>query len=253
MLLSALFRRLSFGELSNLAISNSGSGTIVEAKYPQLIQYVNTALIDIFTRFVLSEKEVIIEQVEGLTMYHLLAKHSATVGTEVNKYIIDSEEDTFRDDIAIRIREVWGVANPTNPAEDDEVEEDPIKFPLNDAEHDYSLFTPSPLSLQVPEPVAGEPLSIIYQAYHPPLVDEEDEEVTELLDQVIDIPHYLDNALTKRVASEVFSHMNGQENILKGQEYLAAYEKACFEIEERDLANQSAHTSHDKLEQRGFV
>jgi hypothetical protein len=36
-----LFRQLSFGELSNLALGNSGSGTIVDEKQPQLVQYVN--------------------------------------------------------------------------------------------------------------------------------------------------------------------------------------------------------------------
>jgi len=246
MLLSDLFRQLSFGELSNLAISNSGSGTIVEAKHPQLIHYTNDALVKIFTRFVLSEKEVIIEQMTEVTEYHLKAKHSESVGTEANLYIIDTAEDPFQDNIAIRITEVWGAISSES--------EQHVKMPLNDTAHPYSLFTPAPLVLQVPEPVDGEPLAIIYQAYHPKLIDVPVEpEVDISLDQEIDIPRYLEDALQKHIAHSVFSHMNGAENVAKGAEYLSDYERCCQEIENKDLASQSWHTSHTKLEQRGFV
>lgn len=240
MKISDLFRQLSFGELSNLAISNSGDGTIVEAKWPQLIQYTNDALTALHTRFVLSEKEIVIEQMENITRYQLRSEHSESTGTGDELYIKDTPEDPFKDDL-IRVLEVWGIAG--------------YKLPLNNQEASNSLFTPTPLVLQVPEPVAGDPLSIVYQAKHALLLDlvpEEDPEY-DLLDQIIDIPHYLENPLQQWVASKVFSHMNGQENLLKSQEYLAAYEADCLGIEQRDLANQTWHTSHTKLEQRGFV
>lgn len=247
MKISDLFRQLSYGELSNLAISGSGAGTIIEAKKPQLIHYTNDALVALFTRFVLIEKEVLIEQIENVTLYNLLAKHSESVGTETHKYILDTPEAPFEDDRVIRINEVWGTLSGDAERE--------IRFPLNDAEARFSLFTPAPLVLQVPEPVDGEALSVLYQAYHPPLLDAvpEDDEDFILLDQIIDIPHYLDNALQQLIASKVFSHMNGQENVMKGQEYLVEYEKACLNVEQRDLAAQTWHTSHTKLEQRGFV
>jgi len=242
MKISELFRQLSFGELSNLAISESGSGEIVEAKWPQLIHYTNDALTVLYTRFLLREKEVIISQMAEIIQYHLLSKHSETVGTDDYLYIKDTPEEPFLDDV-VRIFEVWG----SN-------ERGLVQFPLNDEGNSASLFTPSPLILQVPRPADGIPLSILYQAYHPRLADIPAEGETAIdLDQIIDIPHYLNNALQKWVASEVFSHMNGQENLIKGQEYKADYEAACLEVEQRDLASQSWRPTHTKLDQRGFV
>jgi hypothetical protein len=247
--LSTLFRQLSYGELSNLAISASGSGTIITSKQPQLVHYINDALTAIYTRFVLSEEEVIIEQIEGRTLYPLLAKHSQTTGDadEDDLFIVDNVEEPFLDNLVIRIKEVWGTLETWNS-------EKHIHFPLNDSEARFSLFTPSPLVLQVPEPIGGEPLSVIYQGYHPRISEDLVGDPAAIdLDQVINLPYYLNNALQQLVASKVYSHMNGQENLLKGQEYLMAYESACSEIEQKDLANQTWHTSHIKLEQRGFV
>ncbi|AZO48056.1 hypothetical protein [Mesorhizobium sp. M4B.F.Ca.ET.058.02.1.1] len=91
-----------------------------------------------------------------------------------------------------------------------------------------------------------------YQASHRKLDDRIDGP-NPLLDQEIEIPIYLENPLRLFVAYKVFCHMNGQENIVKSQEYLGAYEAACLEVEQRDLVNQTFSTSHSKLEQRGFV
>lgn len=234
-----LFKALSYGELSNLAVSGSGSGEIIEAKWPQLIGYTNLALTALHSRFLLVERELIIEQVADETQYHLSSRYAefGGEGSGVEHYYIkDSEEAPFKDDL-IKVLSVWGTGGC---------------FGLNDQDNPGSLFTPTPLLLQVPSPIADEPLSVVYQAKHPALVDEM-EEPNNVLDQIIEIPHYLENALQAFVAHKVFSHMNGQENILKGQEFLAAYEADCIGIEQRDLANQTTQTSHTKLEKRGFV
>lgn len=238
--ISELFRKLSYGELSNLAISNSGSGEIVEDKWPQLIDYANDGLTALHSRFLLLEKELVLEQVADETRYNLTSRYAVFGGVDSGAtyhYIIDQEEDPFTDDL-IRVLEVWGTGG---------------KLPLNDQDHAYSLFTPSPLVLQVPSPVADEPLSVMYQAKHPVILAETSETVPDVLEQEIELPHYLENAFQQLIASKVFSHMNGQENIMKSQEYLAAYENECLGIEQRDMANQTYHTSHTKLEQRGFV
>jgi hypothetical protein len=127
------------------------------------------------------------------------------------------------------------------------------KLPLNDQEHPCSLFTPKPDEIQVPDPQAGWdqgiPLGVVYQARHPVLLDQGDD----LLEQEIDIPFFLEPALQAFIGYKTFSHMNGQENLLKSQEYFQVYENICSKIEDKDLANQTIHTSHSKLEQRGFV
>ncbi|KAB2751803.1 hypothetical protein [Brucella anthropi] len=233
-----LFRELSFGELSNLAISNDGSGDIIENKWPQLIQYTNSALTMLHKRFILRENDLIIEQVAHITNYHLTPKYAESSGSNASwPYIKDLPDEKFEDDL-LKILSVHDIYGRT--------------LPLNDTQDCNSLFTPQPDILQIPRPVAGQPLSIVYQAKHRKL-DDRGDGPDNVLDQEIFIPHYLDNALRLYIAHYVFSHMNGQENIIKSQEYLAAYEADCLRIEQSDLVNQTFQTSQSKLEQRGFV
>lgn len=237
MKISELFRQLSYGELSNLAISNSGSGDIAVEKHPQLIQYANDGLTALHSRFLLIEKDLLIEQVAHITSYHLKSRYAVNAGEtsgELYHYIRDRPEAPFEDDL-VRVLAVFHVSG--------------APYALNDTEVMGSLFTPSPLILQVPEPVAGQPLAVTYQAKHPKLLDQG----VGLLDQEIDIPHYLENALQQFIAARVFQHMGGQENLLTSQGYDMAFERDCQGIEIQDLANQSTSTSHTKLEQRGFV
>jgi len=233
-----LFRQLSYGELSNLSISDSGSGSIIKDKQPQLIHYINDGLLALFTKFILSEKSLLVEQAAHITNYHMRRRFTETSGSDVDwPYIKDLPNEPFEEDL-IKILEVYRA--------------DGFKFPLNDTANPYSLFTPQPNILQVPYPAAGDELAVIYQAHHPKLDDRIDGP-NNLVDQLIDIPVYLENALQLFVAGKVFSHMNGPENIMKGQEYQAGYEADCSLVDENDLANQTTSTSHQKLEQRGFV
>lgn len=235
MKISELFRRLSFGELSNLAISGEGSGTIIEPKHPQIIQYCNDGLLKIFSRFLLQEKDLLIEMVEGVTSYHLKRQYAESSNSdETWVYIKDLPGDPFLEDV-IKILAVYGP--------------DGDKLPLNDASREDSLFTPAPDVIQVPYPIGGLALGVLYQARHLPLLDAGET----YLEQKIRIPFFLEKALTSYIGHQVFSHMNGPENLLKSQEYEAAYENICAEAEAKDLVNQTFHTTHSKLEQRGFV
>jgi hypothetical protein len=233
MKLSELFRRLSQGQLMNLAISNDGDGSIMENKHSQIIQYTNEALLRLFSRYTLKENHLIIELTQNRTSYPLKLKYAQSTGNP-ETFIKDFPGQLFEDDV-IQILEV-----------DDE---SGFKYPLNDRERRDSLFTPMPNTLQVPFPVEGDALGILYRARHPLLVPDG----MNYINQEIELPFTLEGALQNYIGHLVYSHMNGQENIVKSQEYLAAYETDCAEIEARDLVSQSFHTSHTKLEQRGFV
>ena len=229
-----LFRRLAYGELSNLAI-NGGNGLLAEASHPQMIQYVNEGLLRLYSRFILEEKVILIEQYEHIISYHLKNKFSESAGADIAyPYIKDMPDEPFRGDV-IKILQVSDELGNV--------------YVLNDKDNPSSLFTPQPDILQIPSPVEGVPLSITYQARHYTL----DDRIGKILDQEIDLPFFLEGALQSFVAYKTYSHMNGQENIGKGQENLQAYELICIETEMKDLINQSFHTSHNKLEQRGFV
>lgn len=235
---SELFYNLSVGELSNLAMSGEGSGTIREKDQGKLITYINGAMKALHKRFVLLSKEVLIETVDHITNYHLKRRFAlSSNSTEKYKYIIDLHDNQFQEDV-IRILEV------TNALKQ--------KLPLNDPGNFLSVFTPAPTTLQVPEPITRNALSVIYQAEHVPL------QFTglakdKMLAQTIEIPGFLEAALTNHVAYKVYSHMNGQEQQAKAQEYLVMYENECSEVENNDLMAQSQSVTHSKLNERGFV
>lgn len=226
-----LFSRLSYGELSNLSIGNEGRGSIREEDIPKVTAHVNDGLLRIYSRFVLSTKQLLVEQVRHITNYHLIPKFAESSGSDVEwPYIKDLPDEKFEGDL-IRILEV---------------KDDRGTLPLNDTGNPHSLFTPYPQVLQVPEPRAGKPLSIEYQARHITLNNDD-------LEQEILIPFVLEGALQSFVAYKIFNHMNGQDNQVKSQEHLNTYDGICTDVEARDLVNATTATSHYKLEERGFV
>lgn len=235
MKLGDVFKRLSYGPLSNLAISNEGDGTIIAGKKPAIIQHLNDALLRLHSRFVLSEKEVIIEQREVTTNYLINVKNAVSNldSDPANPaYVIDTEADPYKNDLI----KVMGVYDSTT-----------TQLPLNNDTNQRSVFTPQPNVLQVPEPIEGEPLYVIYQATHVPIA-------ANAVDTVeINIPLVLEDALLAYIAYLVFDGMNGQDHTLKAQEYLNKYDTLCGEVIEQDLVSTSLSFTNTKFDDRGFV
>jgi hypothetical protein len=230
-----LFKRLSLGALSNLSLTNDGSGEINVNKHAQIIQYTNESLLRLYSRFCLLEKDVLIEMVGHITHYHLRPEFAETTDNPDRRlYIKDLAGEPFTGDV-IKILEVYNSYGQ--------------KMPLNDTDLKDSLFTPQHDILQVPNPTHGVGLGVHYQARHPVLRDDG----REYINQDILLPFSLEGALIKHIAYQVYNDMNGQENIIKGQEYLGSYDAICAEVADRDLAHQSISTSHHKLHTRGFV
>ncbi len=235
MTVDELFTRLSFGRLSNLSIGSNGKGKIAEEGQGRIIHYANNALTRIYSRFVLSEKELTIHMMRGLTSYYLLKRFAMfrcpeDPETKDPKYIMDLL-DPFEEDV-IKVISVFNSKGH--------------ELPLNDQEDPRSVFTPSPVLLQVPKVMICEALGVTYQARHRKLEPG-------VLSQEIILPEVLEEALYSYIAYQVYSDMNGQENSAKGQEHLAHYESVCREVEEKDLVSQTVSTTNTLFEERGFV
>lgn len=232
MLVSELFTRLSYGELSNLSLSGEGSGTIVEDKQPKIIGYANEALLRLYSRFVLKMNDVIIWPIEHITFYRLdsqFAESNENAEEGADLYIHDTPFKPFQDDV-IRILSASDING--------------VPLPLNDADNPNSIYTPQPTVVQLPSPKETLQVALLYQARHVPLTEPTD---------VIDIPATLEKALSSYIAHLVFSHMNGQEHAAKAAEHLMSYEHICTEIEQKDLVSNSQSNSNTKFAQRGFV
>jgi len=236
MTLGELYEALSYGELSNLSMSGEGSGTIDDASQPKVLLYANDGLLRLYSKFVLNEKSVLIEQYEHITFYHLLPRFAVNYtpagysDTEEIRYIIDTPGELFLDDV-IKPLQVYDSING--------------RLPLNDDNNTYSVFTPQAKCIQVPNPVDERMMSVSYQARHPIILGE--------LDEIVYIPDVLMSALTAYIAYKVYSHMNTQESTTKAQEHIQLYEAICVSAKDNDLLGTSISVTNTRFEQRGWI
>ncbi len=231
--IESLYRDLSYGEFSNLALSNDGGGTIQEAAQPKIILAANEGLLRLYSKFVLKERDLLIRMVSGVIHYHLLSRFATSHEPKVEQhtYIQDMIHEPFEDDV-IRIMAVYNSAG--------------IELPLNDLESPMSVFSPQANVLQVPQPTHGVPLSILYQARHVKLDPTKPE-------QPIELPDVLWGALTAFIAYKVFSQMNTAESTAKAQEHYSNYELLCQDVIDRDLVCTSGVTTNTRFDKRGWA
>lgn len=236
MLVEDLFRSLSFGELTNLAISGNGSGTIVESQQPKIINYTNEALLRLYSRFVLKENDVLVQLYEHITFYHLMPRFALNFAPKTGeanepiRYLLDLPQEPFKDEV-IKVLTIYdGVGR---------------EIPLNDEEKHNSCFTPQAKVIQVPQPLDETFLSVRYQQKHPKLSGDKSEEIT--------CPDILVGALTSYIAFKVFSHMNSADSTQKAQEFMGMYESLCAEATDRDLVNSSTSQSNTRFSRGGWI
>lgn len=227
-----LFEKLSYGPYSALFSGVSGAGYIDQQNQPQVISHANDALLRIYTRFNLIEKDVMVVMNELTTNYHLRSKFSPhdTSSTERWRYILDLPEERFTDDV-IRILQVYNSFG--------------YSYPLNDDGNPNSLFTPQGNVLQVSRPIPGQILSITYQAKHPKLDGE--------LDQEIMLPEVLTEALVSYIAYKKYTNMATAESSAKAQEHLAMFTQLCDEALMSDAVSISTSTTNNRFQKGGFV
>ena len=233
--LNDLFQDLALGELSNLAMSENG--TIVAEKRPHVTNYTNEGLLALCSRFILIERDMLIEMREAKTNYHLLRRYAMSQYGEENPpdrfdlpYIIDTVGEPFQEDV-IKILSVYNSFG--------------MKIPLNDLDNPMSVFSPQSTVLQIPYPIAGQAVTLEYLARHKTMSHCD-------CDEQIELPEVLHRALRAYIASKVFMHMNTQENTAKGQEHMLNFETLCQDVIDKDLVSTSSVTTNEKLEQRGF-
>lgn len=234
--LNDLFHDLALGEVSNLAMSENG--TIIAERRPNVVVAANEALLKLHSRFVLKEKDVMVEMREAHTNYHLLKRYAFSQYSDENPpdrwnmpYIMDTAGEPFLEDV-IKVLSVYNSFG--------------MKMGLNDTENPMSLHTPQSTLLQVPFPVAGHALVVEYQARHT-LLDHCN------CEEEIYIPDVLWPALKSYIAYKIYSNMGTPEATAKSQEHQMNYEAGCLEVVEKDLVSSSYSTTNTKFHKRGFV
>lgn len=190
--LQNLLSDLSRGELRDLHMSGEGSGSILPSYVDGVVLHVNDVLTELYTRVPLRVKECLIEMQEGMTNYHLDSRFAASnfdPDLGYPPYILDLTREQFEDDV-IKIMYVFTQNGQS--------------LPINDTTRPDSVYTPETRVLQIPFPMAGDVLSVSYQAMHNELKSSE-------LDAEIALPSALYPCLRQLVASRIFNSMDGKE------------------------------------------
>ncbi|UKL14823.1 hypothetical protein C121_90 [Stenotrophomonas phage C121] len=234
MTLDDLYKQLSFGVLSSLALAGSGDGTIRDNKKPAIVSFANEALLRIYTRFRLKTNTVLIEMVPHITHYHLLNRFAQTNEDSIEpyRYIIDTPGEPFIQDVI----KVLGVYNSLGR-----------NLVLSNLAEDLSVFIPEPTIVQIPNPIGGVALGVEYQAMHPTL------EVCNPK-QEIELPDSMHAALYAYIAHLTYEGLEMEGAQARSANFLQKYENMCAEMEFHDSFNQTELNSCDeKFHNRGFV
>lgn len=230
--LQELMDDLAMGELSNLAMALSGS--ISEQSHGKVILAINAALVDIYTRVNLLEREVLIESIDWKDTYYIRKEHARMDDTPgFLKYILDTPEDIFTGDLV----KVVGVCNEVGQ-----------QLPVNDPHAWASIFLKSFDTIQLNHPGEQQVFGVQYQALHPKLVTAGDG----YLSQKILINPALHSVLRTKVASLILAPMGGQDHTVKAQFLDASYEASLTGLVNTGDVGDNTVTTNFKLEMKGF-
>lgn len=194
MKIKRILEHLEYGILSKINLGGNTSMGVTSYNYPTLISAIELGLIELAQTFDFKQREVFIKQEDHIKIYELDSRFAVTntTSTETYKYIKDSVDNPFLDDV-LRIEAVY-----------DELGN---KLRLNDDNDPDSLYTPSVTSIQVPRPNAENSLSVIYSAGGVELR----KTGNDILEQNVYLPVTLLQALCLFVASQVIAGKDSLE------------------------------------------
>lgn len=193
---------VKYGELTNISWDSPN-------RIPAIICFINQGLTDLYTRFPLLEKQVIIQQYPQISIYKLTRDFARTnhKSEQLHKYILDTPFEPFTEDIL----QVTGVYT-----------EEGLPIPLNDTTNPKSFFLPSYNTIQIPNANENEATFITYKAKHNYI-----EPTTEDLDQEVEVPPCLAEALYTYLGYKCLVSMGSADTVQLAQLYLQRYEQLC--------------------------
>lgn len=223
MKLQKLFEHLTLGELKQLGIGGYEEYKAIQEKdYPEIVSHLNLGLINLYTRFPMLEKELVLETRIDQQLYVLSSKYS-----EPNEgWYIRGE---YKDDL-IRINSAY-IGD--------------VELSINDEYAPAGIYLPSYNSIQIPFATGSEEINIIYRA--------KPEEVPLDLEYEIPVPDVLTEALLVYVEYRIRKSMGGDQGTALGQQALQLYEMMCSEVERKNILNNADNSVCVRARTRGWV
>lgn len=235
MKLSYILENLTYGELKQIGVGGSKEGGIQPDNYIEIINHINIALENLYTKFPIKEKELLMEAQLDVEQYHLHSSHAVSVD-EDEGFILDSVEYPFTNDI-IRINGIY--------------DGDGYKLPLNDPSDPLSVYLPSYDVIQIPTAIAGQRFAIIYRAGATTIIVPSDPTTLDL-DQEVYLPKILLEPLLIYVYYRIQKGQGGEVGLALSIATKDAYNTAILDIERRNLLNNAANVTNIKPKLRGW-
>lgn len=246
MLLRDFFMQLSYGELSSLGMAASDEGTLALVDQPKVVAHINSALAMISKKIPYKQCYVKLAASTGQSAYMLdrtFAESNDDVGNTAPRYLIDSAEEPFEDNV-VKIREITRL-DRADTTEIDETLITSINKRNTDSGFGSRVIGTNRIVLQ--QPLDGDLYLIEYQAKANNLSMVVD--VTE----VVDIPGPLEQALEMATAARVFGAIGNETATMKSQELWARYRAEIADLSADDTMSQTETDGFDKLRDKGFV
>jgi hypothetical protein len=201
-----------YGELAQLGVVVNLKSTdpveVVDAE-KQILSYINLGLVELYKRFDLSTKEVVIPLLDNVTIY------------------------TITDAYYNNVYAVYG--------------EDGKELGLNNQDDPLSVLTPSYNTVQVPNPITGTSIYVIYSASPTALVW-----ATPLSSITVPLPSSMLEALLHYVGYRAHGAMNGNVDTENNTHYMR-FDASCNKLKEIGMFADDGLTSDTKLEDKGWV
>lgn len=235
------FEKLSFGELNSLHIGGEGVGYIRTEFHNRMVSHINSVLSVLSARFSNNISYVILEMQDGLKTYSLEPQYAVSNVDVLNlapRYILDTVDDPFPDNV-IKILAV-------HPSEDPE--KSPTRaLRLNETPVFGGVRMLNNKQFRIPEPVAGELLSVEYRAAIPKI-----KIPVELTQEILMVPSLIE-ALEFGVAAKVYRTMGGEVNMGTALQLEQSMERVLAVVSGEDILHQTESTGFDKIADKGFI
>ena len=225
MQLKQLIDSVKYGELTNVSW---------DKKIPALISYINQALTDLYTKFPLMEKQVVIQQYPQISMYVLTKDFARTniKSQQLHKYILDTPFEPFEEDVL----QITGIYN-----------EHGMPVPYNDTNNPFSYHLVSYNTVQIPNANENESTFITYKARHRYI-----EPTTEDMEQEVFLPSCLEEAVCTYIAYKALVSIGSADTVQLAQLYLQRYEQLCDTVKSQNILNNYILPTNIKPMIQGF-
>lgn len=211
------FDLLATGELSNIKLSRTATGSLAEEEYYKVAGHINLGVLELYKRFKLSQGELVIHACPEVNEYFLRTDRMAAINNMNQRTYI---ENFNNNETTINIIEVIDVFDDLGN-----------KLNVNDRYAKPRIIQLGTDILQISQFDSPRQFSVVYQSYPDKIIVDENFEADEY---EYDIPPSIIEPLLYYIAARTYKPMGSNDSTVnadKSVNYQQQYELSCQKLE----------------------